>query len=173
MKKTDAKTADKTSRTPLLVSRCLLDTACRYDGRTSGDLRSVLETMGFEPVSVCPESDGGLPTPRPASEVQCERSLTILKGEGRIVNTEGADVTAEFISGAKKALLLARETGATAAVLKSKSPSCGKGLRYDGTFSGTKTADDGLTTALLLSEGIEVFTEHELDDPRLATHLRR
>ena len=104
-------------------------------------------------VPVCPEQLGGLPTPRKPSERRGER----------VVMNDGRDVTAEYRRGAEEALRLARLYGCTAAVLKEKSPSCGCGRVYDGTFSGTLTDGDGVTAALLKENGIKVYGESELE----------
>ena len=49
-----------------------------------------------------------------------------------------------------------------AAVLKERSPSCGCGAVYDGTFTGTLTAGDGVTAALLRAHGIRVLGESQV-----------
>ncbi|MNF07884.1 hypothetical protein D3C80_2081630 [compost metagenome] len=66
------------------------------------------------------------------------------------------------------ALALVRKHGIRIAVLKAGSPSCGNQLTYDGTFSGTKVAGEGVTTALLRREGVLVFSELELEAAELA-----
>ena len=104
-------------------------------------------------IPICPEQLGGLPTPRKPSERQ----------GGRVVMADGRDVTAEYRRGAEEALHLARLYGCTAAVLKERSPSCGKGQIYDGTFTGTLTAGDGVTAELLTAGGIKVYGESELE----------
>ena len=110
----------------ILVSACLLGTPCRYDG--TGKLEPALErlrTQGHTLVPVCPEVLGGLPTPRPPAERQ---------SDGQVVTREGGDVTAEYRAGAGGPWA-ARAHGCTLAVLKERSPSCGRGQIYDGTFS--------------------------------------
>ena len=102
---------------------------------------------------MCPEQLGGLTTPREPSERQGER----------VVMRSGRDVTAEYTRGAQEALRLARRFGCTAAVLKERSPSCGRGEIYDGTFTGTLTPGDGVTAQLLLENGIAVYGESEID----------
>ena len=111
----------------ILVSACLLGTPCRYDGASKANAAIVALQEGYTLVPVCPEVLGGLPTPRPPAERQ---------EDGRIVNRAGADVTAQYQSGAQTALKLARQEGCTMAILKARSPSCGKGKIYDGSFSG-------------------------------------
>lgn len=137
----------------ILVSACLLGASCRYDG-ASKEYPLIDELCRLhEVVPVCPEQLGGLPTPRDPAERQ----------GGRVVTGAGADVTAQYDRGAQQALLLARRLGCEAAVLKEKSPSCGSGRIYDGTFSGTLTEGFGVTAQLLRREGIRVLGESELE----------
>lgn len=143
----------------IAVSACLLGTPCRYDGASKPceAAMRLLETPGVEVLPVCPEVAGGLPTPRPASEiVSREPKLTVR-------NTQGADVTAAFERGALDTLELLQREGCTRAVLKAKSPSCGKGLVYDGTFSGALVPGDGVAAALLAGHGVRVINETELE----------
>ena len=103
-------------------------------------------------VPVCPEILGGLPTPRTPSERQGER----------VVSKTGADVTAAYRKGAEEALRLARLFGCRKALLKERSPSCGRRQIYDGSFSGRLIPGDGVTARLLEQEGIAVFGESQL-----------
>ena len=135
----------------ILVSGCLAGFNCRYDGGNNlvPEIRQLLED-GLA-VTACPEQLGGLPTPRIPSE----------RVGNRVVNREGTDVTAEFKAGAEAALRIALENGCRAAILKSRSPSCGKGCIYNGQFTGELVPGNGVTTDLLLHHGIEVLTEEE------------
>ena len=135
----------------ILVSKCLAGFNCRYDGGNNlvPEIRQLVED-GLA-VTACPEQLGGLPTPRIPSE----------RIGGRVVNREGADVTDEFKAGAEAALRIALENGCRAAILKSRSPSCGKGCIYNGQFTGELVPGNGVTTDLLLHHGIEVLTEEE------------
>ena len=138
----------------ILVSACLLGAPCRYDG--TGKLEPALERLraqGHTLVPVCPEVLGRLPTPRPPAERQ---------PDGRVVTREGADVTAEYRAGAERALELARAHGCTLAVLKERSPSCGRGQIYDGTFSRTLIPGSGVTAQLLEEHGISGYGESQL-----------
>lgn len=137
----------------LLISACLLGCACRYDGKSKPHPLAVELARRGLAMPVCPEQLGGLPTPRKPSERQ----------GGRVVMADGRDVTAEYRRGAEATLHLARLYGCTAAVLKERSPSCGKGQIYDGTFTGTLTAGDGVTAELLTAGGIKVYGESELE----------
>ena len=137
----------------ILISACLLGCACRYDGKSKPHPLAVELARRGLAVPVCPEQLGGLPTPRKPSERQGDR----------VVMADGRDVTAEYRRGAEEALHLARLYGCTAAVLKERSPSCGKGQIYDGTFTGTLTAGDGVTAELLTAGGVKVYGESELE----------
>lgn len=148
---------------PLLISSCLLGIPCRYDGRSvegrfgaaSLSLADALPKLleRYELVPVCPEIYGGLPTPRTPSERVGERVLM----------RDGRDVTAEYARGADAALALCRALGIQKALLKAKSPSCGVGRIYDGTFTGTLIEGQGVTAQLLAQVGVEVFSEEDLD----------
>lgn len=137
----------------VLVSRCLFGERCRYDGasRPCPGIKKLRER--FVLVPICPECDGGLPTPRPAGERRGDRVET----------KDGRDLTPFYRRGAEIALAKAKETGATLALLKSKSPSCGVGMIYDGSFSGRLTEGDGVTAELLKANGIAAFQDTELD----------
>lgn len=137
----------------LLVSACLLGIACKYSGGDNlcSQLLHQLHEAGHILIPVCPEIYGGLSTPRPPAE----------RLGGRVITETGTDVTAQYRKGADEALRLYRLCGCEAALLKAKSPSCGSGLIYDGTFSHTKIAGDGVTAELLKANGIPVYTEED------------
>lgn len=135
----------------ILISTCLLGVCCRYDGESKPIMQTVALMERYHLIPVCPEQLGGLPTPREPSERQGDAVLT----------KSGADVTAQYRRGAEQALHLARLYGCRAAVLKERSPSCGSGEIYDGTFTGSLTAGDGVTAELLKAHSIAVFGENE------------
>lgn len=138
----------------LLVSACLLGFACKYCGgsnKLSGEQLAPLQER-FRLIPVCPETAGGLPTPRDPSERLGER----------VLSNRGRDVTAEYQKGAETALWLARRYGCKAALLKEKSPSCGSGLIYDGSFTGTLVPGDGVAAQALKKEGLIVFGESDV-----------
>ena len=139
----------------VLVSACLLGEACKYSGGSNYDQRVVdwLKKTGAEAVPVCPEVMGGLPTPRMPSEIH----------GGRVVTKDGRDVTECFQRGAEAALRAALRNQCSLAVLKERSPSCGCGSIYDGTFTGTVVKGDGMTARLLLQAGIKVLGETSLE----------
>jgi uncharacterized protein YbbK (DUF523 family) len=115
-------------------------------------------------VPLCPEVAGGLPTPRAAAEIPGGQGGEVLDGAAAVITTDGADVSAEFLSGAYQALELVQKHGIRIAVLKANSPSCGNLLTYDGTFSGVKVSGEGVTAALLRRYGVQVFSELQLPE---------
>lgn len=137
----------------VLVSACLLGVRCRYDGK-SVPCDALLQRLDkLDAVPVCPEILGGLPTPRTPSERQGDR----------VTAKDGRDVTAQYRRGAEEALRLAQLFGCRYALLKERSPSCGCGKIYDGSFTGTLTDGDGTAAALLCANGIQVFGETRLE----------
>ena len=142
----------------ILISACLLGVNCRYDGGNSRDENAINIHQSDELIPVCPEEAGGLPTPRPAVEIVGGDGNDVLDGKARVLTADGVDKTEEFLKGAQFALELAQSQDATSVILKSKSPSCGCGEIYDGSFSSTLISGDGVTTALLKRHGIEVIS---------------
>ena len=142
-------------KSKLLISACLLGAACRYDGKSVPLPAEIITALNekYAIVPVCPEQLGGLPTPRDPSE---------RRGDA-VVTEAGQDVTAQYTRGAQQALYLAETLGCRAALLKERSPSCGSGEIYDGTFSRTLTPGDGVTAALLKAHGITVYGESEIE----------
>ncbi len=140
----------------LLVSACLLGFDCKYCGGNNAldeeTLRTLREKWALVPV--CPELAGGLSVPREPSERRGER----------VVSRTGKDVTAEFVRGADTACRLCERFGCTAALLKENSPSCGSGLIYDGSFSGTLVPGDGLTSERLRLLGVAICGESEIEE---------
>ena len=137
----------------ILISACLLGACCRYDGASKAHPLAALLAERHTLVPVCPEQLGGLPTPRPPAE----------RRGGRVV-TQSGDVTEQYLRGAEETLKLCKLLGGEAAVLKERSPSCGRGQVYDGTFSGTLTAGDGVTAELLTVHGIPVYGESQIKE---------
>jgi len=139
-----------------IVSACLLGVRCRYDGGTCAD-RALMDRLmreGCCVVPVCPEQLGGLPTPRAPAEITRGDGASVLEGEARVVNADGADVTQEHVRGAREVLALAKSLGCGSAWLKEKSPACG----VTAIKRGNQTCPGmGVAAALLRSSGIEVF----------------
>lgn len=116
-------------------------------------------------VLVCPEQLGGLPTPRPCAEIVAGGTgsgSAVLAGEARVMDVNGADVTAQYLRGAREATKAALLAGCTTAILKARSPSCGSAFVHDGTFSGVLVPGEGVTAALLRAEGLRVLSEEDL-----------
>ncbi|HVM40974.1 MAG TPA: DUF523 domain-containing protein [Acidimicrobiia bacterium] len=139
------------AKPPILVSACLLGVRCNHEGEAAK--RTLQEALAehWRVVPICPEVVGGLPTPRPAAELQGKR----------VVNVAGDDVTAAYRRGAEAAVALARSSGAARAVLKARSPSCGSAGIYDGTFTKTLVDGEGVTAAALRAAGVEVTSEED------------
>lgn len=137
-----------------LISACLLGFACRYDGKHKYSAETEKLKQRFKLVPVCPEQLGGLPTPRPPAEIRSGNGGDVLDGTADVVQTEtGCEVTNAFISGARETLRIAVSYSARRAFLKSRSPSCGCGGIV---VEGKIIPVDGVTTALLKRNGIEV-----------------
>lgn len=136
----------------ILVSSCLLGEPVRYDGKSLPNKGVEKLKEHYELVSFCPEVAGGLSIPRVPAEIL----------NNKVINAHGVDVTKEYEKGAKEALDLCLRQGIAKAVLKSRSPSCGAGQIYDGSFSGTLIEGNGVTAKCLMDHNISVFTEENL-----------
>jgi len=137
----------------ILISGCLLGVCCRYDGASKPHPLVKELAARHELVPVCPEQLGGLATPRPPAERQ-----------GDLVRTQlGDDVTAQYRKGAEEAARLYQLLQCDAAILKERSPSCGKNGVYDGTFTKTLKEGSGVTAETLMAQGIPVYGESEME----------
>ncbi len=136
-------------KTKIIVSACLLGANCKYSGGNNfNESVKALENY-FELIPVCPECFGGLEIPREPSEIK----------DGRVFSKSGKDVTESFKTGAEHTLYIAQENNCPAALLKERSPSCGFGKIYDGSFTGTLCDGNGICASLLDENGIAVFGE--------------
>jgi uncharacterized protein YbbK (DUF523 family) len=146
-----------------LISACLLGTKCAWDGRDIYRNGKAIELLNSETlIPVCPEQLGGLKTPRAPQEIQGGTGEDVLLGKCKVLNIDGEDVTREFITGAEETLKIARLFHIEEFIGKSRSPSCGCGQIYDGTFCPKLIDGDGVTAALLKRNGIRVITEEDL-----------
>lgn len=148
----------------IVISACLIGEKCRYNGL---DSKSQAVMNRFEEgslIQICPEQMGGLSTPRPAAEIVGGDGADVIDGKARVITVDGEDKTAAFLAGAYRALESAQAHRATHAILKSKSPSCGCGKIYDGSFTGKLTDNDGVTAALFRRHGIKIMTEEDLEN---------
>ena len=135
---------------------CLCGVNCKYSGGNNYD-ESVLEIINEgDAIPVCPEVMGGLGTPRVPHEIVGGDGFDVLEGRAKVLSKDGEDNTDAFIAGAKKVLEIAKKLDVKDVILKSKSPSCGNGKIYDGSFSGVLIDGVGVTTALLIKNGIVV-----------------
>lgn len=140
----------------ILVSSCLAGINCKYNGGNNYNEKIFNLVKEGKAIPVCAEQLGGLTTPRIASEIK------YIDGKKYVINKAGEDVTEQFEKGAKEILDLAKKLNITKAILKAKSPSCGKGKIYNGEFNGELIDGNGILANLLLENGIEVITEEEL-----------
>lgn len=138
----------------MLVSACLLGVRCTHDGTHNETPAVVALGSTHRLVPVCPETVGGLPTPRPPAERSAD--------DGRVRTADGDDVSDAYERGARQAVRLAAATGAAAAVLKARSPSCGCRQIYDGTFTRTRVDGEGVTAEALRRAGVEVVSEEDV-----------
>ena len=126
----------------VLISRCLLGINCRYDGKNNEikNLKEKFPQINF--IDICPEVDSGMKTPRKPCEIK----------NSKVINVDGVDFTKNFKKGGQIALL------------KAKSPSCGKDLIYDGNFNKNLIKGDGITCQILKKNDIIIFTEKEIEE---------
>ena len=138
----------------VLISRCLLGINCRYDGKNNKikNLREKFPKINF--IDVCPEVDSGMKTPRKPCEIK----------NSKVRNIDGEDFTKEFKKGSQIALDLCKKYDIKIALLKAKSPSCGKDYIYDGNFDKNLINGDGITCQVLKKNGIIIFSEKEIED---------
>lgn len=147
----------------ILVSACLLGTNCKYNGGNNLTPKVLELKKEHEIIPVCPEELGGLLTPREPCEIQEGSGKEVLEGKAVVLNKSGEDVTEQFIKGAEETLVLAKKYCCPVAVLKARSPSCGCGIIYDGTFSSEQIEGNGVTAQLLLDNEIVVMTEKDFE----------
>ena len=141
----------------IAASACLAGKACRYDGKAKPSAEIAKRMAeGEEIFLICPECLGGLAIPREPSELT-GTGKAVLEGNARVMGKDGEDRTAQFLAGAHAALAQLKDAEIKKVYLKSKSPSCGVGKIYDGTFTGTLTAGNGVASELFLQNGIEVI----------------
>jgi uncharacterized protein YbbK (DUF523 family) len=149
----------KTVTAEYIVSACLAGVKCRYDGESNTINEIVNMVKNGNAVALCPEVMGGLSTPRIPCEIKKNKDESL-----EIIDKDNNNHTAAFIRGARLALDAAVNAGITKAILKQRSPSCGCGLIYDGTFSGKLIEGNGITAELFLKSGIKVITEIEFEN---------
>ena len=145
----------------VIVSACLAGDNCKYSGGNNFNQKMMDFLKNHEMIKVCPEVLGGLPTPRPSAEIV----------NGRVMNTQGADITREFELGAQKAFQIVQKENPDLIILQSRSPSCGTRQIYDGTFSGRKIPGQGLFAALCIKAGYRVLDIEDMADANLTNNI--
>jgi len=148
----------------ILVSACLLGCKVRYNGCAVNVDSSHFEALSltYELVPFCPEVQAGLPTPRPAAEIQGGAGDAVLQGAARVVGIDNIDVSDYFCRGAQMALTCCVDEEIEIAILNESSPSCGSSRIYDGHFNGKKKAGMGVTAALLDQHGVRLYSQHNI-----------
>ncbi|MBR2704884.1 MAG: DUF523 domain-containing protein [Clostridia bacterium] len=139
----------------ILVSGCLVGLNCKYSGGNNYDERILNLVKEGKAIPICPEQLGGLKTPRNPAEIQ-EKD-----GKRKVITCEGEDVTKEYFRGAEEVFNIAKKLNVKEVILQPRSPSCGKGTIYDGTFSKTKIEGNGIAADLLIKNGIKVYIPDE------------
>lgn len=142
----------------IVVSACLCGVNCKYSGGNNRNEKVIEFLMDKEYRTICPEEMGGLPTPRIPSEI-----VSFEDGTFKVMTKTGNDVTSEFIKGGEISLEFAKEVKVDIAILKARSPSCGKGIIYDGSFTGNLKEGNGITASLFIKNGIKVFNETDFE----------
>lgn len=155
------KRSPERSSPKFIVSACLAGIDCTYNGKNKLKREIKKLVMSGSAIPVCPEVLGGSSIPREACEIFSGDGKSVLAGRAKARTVSGRDVTPKLVSGARKTLLLAKRLGIRQAILKSKSPSCGCGMIYDGTFTGSLKKGNGVTTELLLEHNIKVYNEKD------------
>ena len=145
----------------ILISACLAGVACTHEAEAKPNEIILRLVNAGRAVLVCPEVAGGLPIPRPAAEIVGGDGKEVLAGRARVINETGEDVTDSYLAGARKAADAARGAGARFAILKARSPTCGCDEIHSGRFDGRLRPGDGVTAALLRSEGLEVVSDED------------
>ena len=140
----------------IAFSSCITGVKCRYNGSSSYN-EKLLKSINENYIHICPETLAGLKTPRKPCEISGGSGEDVLDGNAKIIDKDGFDITEQMLTGAKKALEICLENKVTKAYLQTKSPSCGKNKIYDGTFSSTLRKGNGIFTALLIKNGVEVI----------------
>lgn len=137
----------------ILVSACLLGENCKYSGGNNKNDKVIALGKKHKLIPICPECFAQLPIPRPPAEIVGDK----------VFNKLGEDITEHFKDGAEKALYVAEEAGCQTAILKERSPSCGFGEIYDGSFTEKTIRGNGITAQLLYDNGITIFGESSVD----------
>ena len=138
----------------------------RYNGSEKSRMNEQLARWQQEQRLVihCPELAAGLPVPRPPAEIMSADGNDVMRGQARIIENTGQDVTEHYQLAAWLALRAAQASGCSAALLTDGSPTCGSQFIYDGSFRGIHKAGRGVAASLLSEHGIAVFSEKQIDE---------
>lgn len=147
----------------ILVSACLAGVNCRYDGTNRTDEKVMELAKQGKIIPLCPEVEGGRPVPRESVEITGGTAEDVLAGNAFVKDKEGKDHTKEVIAGVEYVMAAVKKLNIKQAVLKSKSPTCGSGKVYDGTFSGTLIDGHGVLAEALIAADVEVYTENNIE----------
>jgi uncharacterized protein YbbK (DUF523 family) len=150
----------------ILVSACLMGFKVRYNGSEKARMNELLARWQQEQRLVihCPELAAGMPVPRPPAEIMSADGKDVMRGQARISENTGQDVTEQYQLAAWLALRAAQESECSAALLTDGSPTCGSQFIYDGSFRGIHKAGMGVAASLLAEHGIAVFSEGQIDE---------
>jgi len=157
----------------ILISSCLLGEEVRYNGAHARISHPFL-TRWYEEerlVPFCPEVSAGLTIPRAPAEIINGDGAAVLENTARVIDNTGKDITRAMLIGAQNTLALARQQAIRIAILMKKSPSCGSGTIYNGTFTGALQQGVGVTAALLMQNGIRVFNQHQVEQAAACLRL--
>lgn len=162
----------RVNNSSIIVSACLLGINCVFDGSSNKNIR-ILELMEKHLIiPVCPEQLGGLSTPRDPQDILQGSGEDVLLGKAKVVTINGNDVTENFKKGASEVLEVAKLNKVKIAIFKENSPSCGVHFIYNVKQSQKfKTSGKGVTTALLLENGLRIISEKELEKNSLSDLL--
>ena len=136
----------------IVVSACLLGENCKYSGGNNRNERLLALLSGHEVIPVCPEVLGGLPVPRVPAEIV----------DGVVKNRDGLSVDQEFRRGAAAALDICIREKPDLVILQPRSPSCGVGTVYDGTFSGKLVPGNGVFAAMASENGFRTANAEQI-----------
>ncbi len=153
----------------ILISGCLAGALVRYDAKRVPIRDKWLKKLLGKGLlhECCPEVDGGMPIPRPPAQIVGGTGIDVLAGRARVMDVTGCDVTDFFLRGAEYALSVVKKQKIKVALMKEKSPSCGSGFIYDGSFTGQLIDGDGVTSALLRQNGVRMFSESKIVEFKL------
>lgn len=143
----------------IIVSACIAGVSCRYDGTSRLNEKILKLVAEKKAIPLCPEILGGRKIPREPVEIINGNGEDVLDGKAYVKDKNGNDVTTEILTGVKEFLFTVERLGVKIVILKTKSPTCGSGKIYDGTFSNVLKDGDGVLVAALRQKGIKIYTE--------------